>query len=109
MGTNIVGGVSPGKGGKEHLDRPVFDSVKEVSTSVRGLSQLCQLLTRRHWHPQAVRHLQPHATAVFVPPLLAADAILDAIENEVPLIVSVAEGIPLHDQMKVRYSMRESW
>ncbi|PWN28987.1 NAD(P)-binding protein [Jaminaea rosea] len=78
MGTNIVGGVSPGKGGRTHLERPVFDSVKE-----------------------AVKHVKPHATAVFVPPLLAADAIIDAIENEVPLIVSVAEGIPVHDQIKV--------
>ncbi|CAO1632151.1 unnamed protein product [Parajaminaea phylloscopi] len=78
LGTNIVGGVSPGKGGKTHLDLPVFDSIKEAN-----------------------RHLRPHATAVFVPPLSAADAILDAIENEIPLIVSVAEGIPLHDQLKI--------
>lgn len=78
MGTNIVGGVSPGKGGQMHLDRPVFGSVKEAN-----------------------HHLKPHATAVFVPALLAADAIIDAIENEIPLIVSVAEGIPLQDQMRV--------
>lgn len=50
---------------------------------------------------QAVRDLKPHATAVFVPPLLAADAIIDAIENEIPLIVSVAEGVPLRDQMRI--------
>lgn len=78
MGTNIVGGVSPGKGGQTHLERPVFGSVKE-----------------------AVREVKLHATAVFVPALLAADAIIDAIENEIPLIVSVAEGIPLQDQMRV--------
>lgn len=78
MGTNIVGGVNPGKGGEIHLDRPVFGSVKE-----------------------AVQKLKPHATALFVPALLAADAIIDAIEQEIPLIVSVAEGIPLHDQMRV--------
>jgi succinyl-CoA synthetase alpha subunit len=78
MGTNIVGGVSPGKGGQVHLDRPVYNSVRE-----------------------AVKHLKPQATAVFVPALLAANAIIDAIENEIPLIVSVAEGIPLHDQMNI--------
>lgn len=78
MGTNIVGGVSPGKGGQTHLDRPVFGSVRE-----------------------AAREVKPHATAVFVPALLAADAIIEAIESEIPLIVSVAEGIPLHDQMRV--------
>lgn len=50
---------------------------------------------------QAMRNVRPHATAVFVPPLLAADAIIDAIEQEVPLIVSVAEGVPLKDQMRV--------
>ncbi|UZJ50727.1 hypothetical protein CBS101457_000047 [Exobasidium rhododendri] len=83
MGTNIVGGVSPGKGGQVHLDRPVFSSVKEAN-----------------------HHLKPHATAVFVPALLAADAIIDAIENEIPLIVSVAEGIPLRDQMRVMAALQ---
>jgi succinyl-CoA synthetase alpha subunit len=50
---------------------------------------------------KAVSALKPHASAVFVPPMLAANAIIEAIEEEIPLIVSVAEGIPLHDQMKV--------
>ena len=77
MGTNVVGGVTPKKGGTTHMDRPVFDTLR-----------------------QAVRELKPDATSVFVPPALAAQAILDAIEEEVPLIVSVAEGIPAKDQMK---------
>ena len=78
LGTNLVGGVSPSKAGSTHLDRPIFGNVRE-----------------------AVREVKPHATAVFVPPLLVADAIIEAIEEEVPLIVSVAEGIPVKDQMRV--------
>lgn len=78
VGTNIVGGTSPNKGGTSHLGLPVYSSVKE-----------------------AVRYLKPHVTSVFVPPALAADAIIDAVENEVPLIVSVAEGVPTHDQLRV--------
>lgn len=77
-GTNVVGGVSPGKGGKQHLDRPVFNSVAE-----------------------AMREVRPHATAVFVPALAAGKAIEEAVEAEVPLIVSVAEHIPVHDMMRV--------
>lgn len=50
---------------------------------------------------QAAKALRPRASCVFVPPLLAADAIIDAVEAEIPLIVSVAEGIPVKDQMKV--------
>ncbi|PWN20604.1 alpha subunit of succinyl-CoA ligase [Microstroma glucosiphilum] len=78
MGTSIVGGVGPGKGGQSYLERPVFNTVRE-----------------------AVHHLRPTATAVFVPPLAACGAILEAIEAEVPLIVSVAEGVPLKDQMTI--------
>lgn len=78
IGTNIVGGVTPGKGGQQHLDKPVYDKLAD-----------------------AVRDLKPHATAVFVPPSLAADAIIDAIQCEIPLIVSVAEGVPLRDQMRI--------
>ncbi|PWY98505.1 NAD(P)-binding protein [Testicularia cyperi] len=78
MGTNVVGGVSPGKGGQTHLDRPVFNTVRE-----------------------AAEKLKPDCTSVFVPPALAADAIIEAIEAEIPLIVSVAEGVPAKDQMKV--------
>ncbi|SPO34952.1 related to succinyl-coa ligase [gdp-forming] alpha-chain, mitochondrial precursor [Pseudozyma flocculosa] len=78
MGTNVVGGTSPGKGGQTHLDRPVFNSVRE-----------------------AVQACQPHASSVFVPPALAAGAVLEAIEAEVPLVVCVAEGLPAKDQMKI--------
>lgn len=82
-GTNIVGGVSPGKGGQEHLGLPVFDTVKE-----------------------AMEKVKPHATSVFVPAQFAAAAIIEAIEAEVPLIVSVAEHIPIHDMVRVQEVLR---
>lgn len=78
-GTNVVGGVSPGKGGSEHLGLPVFNTVKEAMSAIR-----------------------PHATAVFVPALAAGRAIEEAIEAEVPLIVSVAEHVPVHDMLRVQ-------
>ncbi|CAO1624253.1 unnamed protein product [Sympodiomycopsis kandeliae] len=78
LGTQIVGGVSPGKNGMSHLDRPVFDTVRS-----------------------AKKDLNPHASLVFVPPLLTADAIIESIESEIPLIVAVAEGVPVKDQMRV--------
>ncbi|KAL2204747.1 alpha subunit of gdp-forming succinate-CoA ligase [Sarocladium strictum] len=82
-GTNVVGGVSPGKGGREHLDLPVFDSVRE-----------------------AMKEVKPDVSAVFVPAPFAAKAILEAIEAEVPLVVSVAEHIPVHDMLKVQQVLR---
>ncbi|KAI5478811.1 hypothetical protein MNV49_004543 [Pseudohyphozyma bogoriensis] len=83
FGTNIVGGVSPNKGGTTHLGVPVYSTLKE-----------------------AVKQLQPDVISVFVPPLLAAPAILEAVDERVPLIVSVAEGIPAHDQMLIHQSLK---
>ncbi|KAG0708765.1 succinyl-CoA-ligase [Suillus ampliporus] len=77
-GTNMVGGVSPGKGGQTHLGLPVFSNVRE-----------------------AVRAVKPDATILYVPPPTAADAIIEAIENEIGLIVCVTEGIPQADEIKV--------
>ncbi|RDB28568.1 Succinate--CoA ligase [ADP-forming] subunit alpha-1, mitochondrial [Hypsizygus marmoreus] len=77
-GTKMVGGVSPKKAGQIHLGLPVFGSVRE-----------------------AVRETKPDASVVYVPPPFAADAILEAIENEIGLIVCITEGIPQADEIKV--------
>jgi len=81
-GTKMVGGVSPGKGGKEHLGLPVFNSVQE-----------------------AVDKVKPDASVIYVPPPGAAAAILEALEAEVPLIVCITEGIPQKDMVKVKHAL----
>lgn len=81
-GTHIVGGVSPKKAGQEHLGKPVFGTVKE-----------------------AMYQTNAHASVLYVPPPFAADAIIEAIEAEVPLIVAITEGIPQADEIRV--SMQE--
>ncbi|KAI8670600.1 CoA-binding domain-containing protein [Fusarium keratoplasticum] len=82
-GTNVVGGVSPGKGGQTHLDLPVFNTVQEAMAEVK-----------------------PHVSAVFVPAQFAAKAIIESIEAEVPLVVSVAEHVPVHDMLRVHEILR---
>lgn len=77
-GTIMVGGVSPKKAGQTHLGLPVFGSVRD-----------------------AVRETSPDATVLYVPPPSAADAIIDAIENEIGLIVCITEGIPQQDEIRV--------
>ncbi len=78
-GTNIVGGVTPGKGGASHLDRPVFNTVKE-----------------------AVDKTQANVSVIFVPPPFAADAIMEAAEAGIKVIVCITEGIPTDDMVKVK-------
>ena len=82
-GTNLVGGVTPGKGGSTHLDRPVFNSVRE-----------------------AVRETGATASVVFVPPPFAADSIMEAADAGIRLCVSITDGIPAQDMMKVKRYMR---
>ena len=79
FGTNVVGGVTPGKGGSIHLERPVFNTVKE-SVSETGAN----------------------VSIIFVPPAFAADAIMEAAEGGIELIVCITEGIPINDMIKVK-------
>ena len=77
-GTNIVGGVTPGKGGTEHLNRPVFNTVKD-----------------------AVEKAGADTTIIFVPPAFAADAIMEAADAGIKVIITITEGIPVADMIKV--------
>ncbi|WP_415880612.1 succinate--CoA ligase subunit alpha [Methylomonas sp. TEB] len=78
-GSNVVGGVTPGKGGQKHLDRPVFNTVKD-----------------------AVEQAGAEASIVFVPPAYAADSIMEAAEAGIKYCVSITDGIPTQDMMKVK-------
>lgn len=95
-----MGGVSPGRGGSEHLQLPVYDTVHQVShASILNFVILIILI-------QAKEALDPHATVLFVPAMKAAGAMIEAIEAEMPLIVSVAEHVPVHDMLRVHQVLR---
>ena len=94
----MVGGVSPRKAGQTHLGLPVFGSVREVSREQLGPGAFADFTCSC----QAVEAAKPDATVLYVPPPSAADAIIEAIENEIGLIVCITEGIPQADEIKVR-------
>jgi succinyl-CoA synthetase alpha subunit len=83
-GTNVVAGVTPGKGGQTHLNVPVFNTVAE-----------------------AVADTSANASAIFVPPYFAADAIMESAEAGIDLVVSITEGIPTFDMIKVKRYIKE--
>jgi|TARA_B100001964_G_scaffold271_1_gene332 succinyl-CoA synthetase alpha subunit len=84
-GTQFVGGVTPGKGGQIHLDRPVFNSVREAMTQVSA-----------------------NASMIYVPPRFAFESIVEAIEAEMPVIACITEGIPVQDMIKVKAMLKDS-
>src|SRR5689334_1301161 len=78
-GTQVVGGVTPGKGGQSHLDKPVFNTVAD-----------------------AVATTNADVSIIFVPPAFAADAIMEAADAGISLVICITEGIPVQDMIKVR-------
>src|SRR5690349_11988684 len=83
-GTNVVGGVTPGKGGTTHLDKPVFNTVS-----------------------QAVKEAGANVSIIFVPPAFAADAIMESAESGIGLVVAITEGIPTKDMIVVKEYLRD--
>ena len=83
-GTNVVGGVTPGKGGQEHLGRPVFNTVE-----------------------QAVKELGADTTIIFVPPAFAADAIMEAADAGIKVIITITEGIPVADMVQASHYIKD--
>src|SRR5204862_7418350 len=84
-GTDVVGGVTPGKGGQKHLDKPVFNTVADC-----------------------VKNSGADVSIIFVPPAFAADAIMESAEAGVRLVVCITEGIPVQDMVKVKNLLKST-
>lgn len=84
-GSNLVGGVTPGKGGQTHLGKPVFDTVKAAVEATRA-----------------------NASMIYVPPAFAYNSIIEAIEAEIPVITCITEGIPVQDMLKIKAILKGS-
>ena len=82
-GSNVVGGVTPGKGGNKHLDKPVFNTVYD-----------------------AKKETGANVSIIFVPPAFAGDAILESIDSDIEVIVAITEGIPVKDMIKVKSQLK---
>ena len=82
-GTNVVGGVTPGKGGSSHLERPVFNTVYDAKENTGA-----------------------NVSIIFVPPAFAADAILESIDSDIEVVVAITEGIPVKDMIKVKSALK---
>lgn len=125
-GSQLVGGVSPGKGGKTHLGQPVFNSVREVRTNSHIHTQPIYFPTpfEDTFRPkslvnfgeivfffffffafQAKESTGADATVIYVPPPFAAAAIIEAIDAEMPLVVCITEGIPQQDMVRVKHRL----
>lgn len=78
-GSNVIGGVTPGKGGQKHLERPVFNTVKE-----------------------AVKNTGANVSILFVPPAFAADSAMEAADAGIKICVAIVDGIPAHDMIKLK-------
>lgn len=101
-GTKMVGGVSPKKAGQTHLGLPVFGTVREVKYKRVGrLKELNGLIVQT----QAAQETKADASVIYVPPPGAAQAILEAIEAEIGLVVAITEGIPQHDMIRVKQAL----
>jgi len=97
-GTNLVGGVTPKKGGQKHLDRPVFNTVEEAKKETGANASMIY----------AKKETGANASMIYVPAKFAASAIIEAIESSIEIIVCITEGIPVQDMLRVKQKLNSS-